>query len=969
MLEIHLLGSYAVLLDGVLVEIRSRPARTLLAYLALTPDTHHPREMLAGLLWPESTEPNARKNLRQALWHLGKAIGKRYLWADAASIALDSGSDFWLDVAQLQSEAGVDLATDVAVYEGELLPGFYEDWVLLERERLIAVFDHKMRGLLNQLVQEQRWAESIEWAERWIAHSQTPEAAYRALMLSHAAMGELAKANAAYQRCLESLRQELGVDPSDETRGLHEGLITGEAIPATGLEEYRALPRARKLNLPAQPTPFIGREDEFVRITDLLADSRLLALTGPGGIGKSRLALRVARGALSQFDDGVHFVDLAPIRSPGQIVHSISSAVGLPLSTGEDPESQLLRYLQGRRILLVMDNFEHVLEGAAIVSHVLQAAPDVKVLATSREKLELQGETVCPIGGMSLPGKEQSEDPLAYDAIELFVQSARRADPAFEPSAGDLHVAVNVCRMVDGMPLAIELAAAWLDTLSLEELEREVRRSLDILTTEMRDVPSRHRSIRAAFDHSWSLIGETEREAFLRLSVFRGGFTREAAQQVAHASLGVLASLVGKSLVRHDPNLGRFEIHELLRQYAGERLEADQSQGIEARDRHAAYFAGFAEGMSRDLRGSLEGRSDLAAKREVSNLRAALLHSAAHGNAEQVGRFVDGVWLLHELRGWNQTGWELFSEAGDELGAHQDGTELEKVRAWILGVRGFFAAVLGSPEEAIEMGRAAMGELRALGAEHELFLVLFGMNMADIIRLDAEELHETAEEGRQLAERIGDRWWEGLFTTWLGSANVLLGRPAVADRLARAGLAILEECGSAYGGIFPLFLLARLAFARLDYRAARRLFQQLLNESLAIEFDRITLESLAALGILNVLLGDATEAEGYTLRALRLSSDTGQIVSALGALSDLARIRAVAGDELGAVRLLAVVLHHPSKDQHAFVRPISIQEDAEKLRRELEASLPITEYAAAWETGSELDFDTVISALVAELPA
>ncbi|MFQ5922507.1 MAG: BTAD domain-containing putative transcriptional regulator [Anaerolineales bacterium] len=230
MLEIRLLGQFNLRQDGVPIEISSRPARTLLAYLVLTRGTHHPRERLAGLLWPNSSESSARKNLRQALWQLRKAIGDTHLLVDTRSIAFNSTSDFWLDIALLEDSADQDLETEVSVYEGELLPGFYEDWIFLERDRLNAAFERKMQCLLTQLLQEQRWTEVLNWSERWIAQGHVPEAAYRALMMAHAAAGELSKVETAYQRCVEALRQEVGVDPSEDTAHLYKSLMAGEKV-------------------------------------------------------------------------------------------------------------------------------------------------------------------------------------------------------------------------------------------------------------------------------------------------------------------------------------------------------------------------------------------------------------------------------------------------------------------------------------------------------------------------------------------------------------------------------------------------------------------------------------------------------------------------------------------------------------------------------------------------------------------
>jgi DNA-binding CsgD family transcriptional regulator len=286
-------------------------------------------------------------------------------------------------------------------------------------------------------------------------------------------------------------------------------------------------------NLPAEATPFVGRRDELVEIKRHLGETRLLTLTGPGGIGKTRLAVKVAQDAAGDFRDGIFFVPLAPISLVEHLIQTIAEAVKFPLATHEDPQHQLLRYLKKRQLLLVMDNFEHLLDGVGIVSDILPAAPGVKVLATSRERLNLQSETTLIVGGMSLSSGVSSEQKGSNDAITLFIQSARKVCPGFDPSPDELDQIANICQIVQGMPLAIELAAAWLQILTVDEIAEELEKGFDILATEVRDAPERHRSIRAVFDHSWSLLHPTEREIFLHLSVFRGGFTREAAQQIS----------------------------------------------------------------------------------------------------------------------------------------------------------------------------------------------------------------------------------------------------------------------------------------------------------------------------------------------------------------------------------------------------------------------------------------------------
>ncbi|MGH8631367.1 MAG: ATP-binding protein, partial [Burkholderiales bacterium] len=368
-------------------------------------------------------------------------------------------------------------------------------------------------------------------------------------------------------------------------------------LATAGLLDYTtARPRD---NLPTPPTPLIGRERELAEMARLLGDPqcRLLTLAGPGGIGKTRLAIEAADHQREAFADGAHFVSLAPIRSAEFIVPAIADAIGFAFYGAEDPKAQLLNYLSGKAPLLVLDNLEHLLEGVALLAEILERGPAVKLLATSRERLNLHGEWVLDIQGLPFPDEAGSAEVEGYSAVALFVQTARRAHVDFVLAAEERPAVARICRLVEGMPLGIELAAAWVRTLSCREIAQEIERNLadprqgmDFLAASMRDVPERHRSIRAAFDHSWNLLSAEEQQVMRQLSVFRGGFRREAAEQVAGATLPLLSALVDKSLLRRT-EAGRFDLHELVRQYAAAQLQADPQDEFVTCERFSHYYA------------------------------------------------------------------------------------------------------------------------------------------------------------------------------------------------------------------------------------------------------------------------------------------------------------------------------------------------------------------------------------------
>ena len=315
--------------------------------------------------------------------------------------------------------------------------------------------------------------------------------------------------------------------------------------PSSGVADS-APPAGPDWNLPAPATRLVGREAELAALAQLLDDPtcRLLSLVGPGGIGKTRLAIEAACDLWQRFADGVFFASLAGTSSSEFMVPAIAQAVALNFAGPADPRVQLANYLRNKQVLLLLDNLEHLLEGVDLLVEMLEETPGVKLLVTSRERLELQAEWVFEVQGLPVPAEDEVERLEKYSAVQLFLQRTRQAQVAFELSTEDRAHVARICRLVEGMPLAIELAAAWVPVLSCAEIADEIARSIDFLTTTMRDVPERQRSIRAVFDHSWHLLSEEEQQVLRPMSIFRGGFTRQAAEAVAGAGLPLLSALL-----------------------------------------------------------------------------------------------------------------------------------------------------------------------------------------------------------------------------------------------------------------------------------------------------------------------------------------------------------------------------------------------------------------------------------------
>jgi predicted ATPase len=597
-----------------------------------------------------------------------------------------------------------------------------------------------------------------------------------------------------------------------------------------------------------------------------------------GGVGKTRLATEVAAQLATDFDHGLCYVSLAPLDSPNQIVQAVIEALGLSSSTERDPKEQLLRYLLNRQMLLVIDNFEHLLDGAPLLNEILEDAPSVTILVTSREKLSLQSETAFNLRGLEFKHWKTPDEALSYGSGRLFVQCAQRGQADFSLRQDDVHALGHICQAVEGIPLGIVLAASWVDTLSPQEIAVEIDKSLDFLGAELRDVPERQRSIRAVFDTSWERLNSGERKLLKHLSVFRGGFTREAAEQVAGASLRDLSGLVNKSLLRRDPDAGRYEQHELLRQYAHERLESSPQALLAARHAHADYFADFMARMKEHLKSDRDALALLEIERDIENVRTAWRFSVRNAQLENVNKFIESLFFIHEIRGWTHAGQDLFSEARATLDTVASGNDAEAVKAWLLGAQSFFTALLGLPQQAVEMAQESVDVLRRLGRRREQILGVFGLNIGNVFQNKGEELTRHAREGMEVAREAGEQWWEALFTNWLASGNLLLGAHDDARRFAEACLDMMTELGGSYGKVWPYQTLGNLAIAQKDYLEAKKYFELALDAEQNIMLKRGLQYTYNSLGNVNILLDDLSEAEQDFLQSLNISYEIGRHV-------------------------------------------------------------------------------------------
>jgi predicted ATPase/DNA-binding SARP family transcriptional activator len=739
-LHVRVLGGIKLAVGGrPLVELASAKATALLVYLAVT-GRAHPRSALAGLLWSDLPEGTARANLRLILTKLRRALPD-HVEAGRQTVTLAPGRPVWVDALEVDRLAAGggdehELLAAVRLCRGEFLEGFevqgaplFDEWLVTRR----AAFRAAMLALMDRAIQAARdrgdAATGTEVGRLMLELEPLHEEAHRALMWFMAKGDQRGAALAQFETCRYVLREELGIEPSEATLLLRDEiarsggftelgepagqlvtrpagaetspLVAAIAPAATG----GAAARPHTLDLPGPLTTLVGREQELARLQVLLDDAacRLVTLVGPGGIGKTRLAVEVTAARQDRHRDGavfVSFVGTAPARpeeAADLVVANLAAALGVSLAVPRDPLELLADHLAGRELLLVLDNLEQLRDAAAALAELLRRSPGVQLLVTSRRRLGLGVEWLVEVPGLPYPPADGVA--AGYEAVELFEARASLVRRGFRLTADPEGVA-RVCRLVAGVPLAIELAARWVRSASPTAIAERLATGLDLLETTAPDVELRHRSLRSVIDWSWRLLTDDERRVLARLSVLRGGFDLDAAAAVAGATLPLLAGLVDHSLVEVGED-GRYGMHELLRQYAADRLAADRDDERATRERHAAYFAGL---LPEPAVAAVGGGPDLGA--DVENLRAATDWLVANAEPARLDAYLDRLWPLYRRRGW-------FREAQAVLGSalDRDGVPPFEQARWhrMLGEAHLQIGAAGPSRDHLERSLALLG--------------------------------------------------------------------------------------------------------------------------------------------------------------------------------------------------------------------------------------------------------------------
>jgi predicted ATPase/DNA-binding SARP family transcriptional activator len=890
-LTLNVFGPPDIRFAGRALTLPTRKTQALLIYLAVEGGAHS-RDALATLLWPDSDPEQGRAALRQTLAMLKKVITKvapSFLLITRTDLAVQhtDAIDFDFHVVQsawaaLQTTqrtphtqplaTAPDLQARIQAasvrYRGDFLAGLtiddapeFEQWVSLQREawhqRMGQVFDHLSQFHLDNGA----FVTTIDLTSRWIAHDPLHEPAYRRLMTMQATTGDRAAALRTYHACRKALATDLGVEPDAETESLIRRLL------ATTLHDSRTPPMLtppqakRKPTLPLPATRLIGRDDTLATIRQTLAaGARLLTLVGPPGVGKTRLAMAVAAELNATFPDGVWFIDLAPIRNSDLVPTALAQALGVPANTQPMLTDILTNYLRDFHGLLVFDNFEQVLAAAALLRTLLATCPHLRILVTSRRRLRLRWEHVVAPPPLTLPnlhGPLDIDTVMQSAAVQLFVERTRAGTPTFELNTENAPTIAQLVVRLDGLPLALELAAAHSTLLPPAALLARLTQRRPLPTNTIRDLPARHQTLESAIAISYNLLEPPAQRMFRRLAIFVGGWTLDSAEAIADSDLlgigmvDVLAALVDQSLAQveeQEDGTLRFVMLETLREYAQRQLAAS-GELLDMQQQHAQYFVDLAQQAKYHSGGADRSAWFEKVDRDIDNLRAVLTWAVEGGDIEAGMRLSDALWRFWESRG-------LLSEAQhwlDRILAREGGTPT--LRAGALNSAGAIAHRQGNLSKARTLFTSALALRRSLGVQQDIASALNNLGMSLTSLGDYTQATTLLEESLAIKRALGDTNAVGSTLNNLGLMKLYQGEYQCAAVLFEEALGLWRTIGQSWCLIGALTNLGLTTVLQGRYHQAQSLFAESLQRASAERHRYLITECIEGLAMLSVSYG------------------------------------------------------------------------------------------------------------------
>ncbi|NTU79505.1 MAG: tetratricopeptide repeat protein [Chloroflexales bacterium] len=1004
---------------------RRRKVRRLIELVALSHGHRLHREQLMDRLWPDADPQSVLNNLHQTLYlarrllDLGSEPGPGHLLLQDEVVTLAPAELVWVDVTAFEQAAALAhrrqdpeaYRAALDLYAGELLPeSRYDEWVNARREALCQ--EHVALLLAQARLAEMRteYALAIESLQRVLASDPLHEEAHRDVMRVYTLAGARQQAIRQYQALQESLQRELGVAPAPESQRLYQDILAGQLRaldqshgPPASPAAIASDPPAPPHNLPFALTSFIGRGRELVEVQRLLATTRLLMIAGPGGSGKTRLALEAAAGVLSAYRDGVWLVELAALADAALVPQVVAAALGVREVPGQPLVQTLAQSLYAKQLLLLLDNCEHMVDACArLATTLLQACPQLRILATSRERLQVPGEVVWLTPALALPDPEHARslaDLLHVEAVQLFIDRAQAVAPSFQWTDQHASALARICVRLDGMPLAIELAAARVTVLTLEQLAERLHTSFRLLVSGNRTALTRQQTLTATLDWSYDLLTEAEQALLRRLAVFAGGFALEAAERICAGNgadgpdvLELLMRLTDKSLVmvRDEQAERRYWLLEPVRQYSLEKLRGtDEAVGI--RERHRDWYLALATRASPNLRGPHQEQWKGVLRKERDNFRAALEWSLdaepqeadAYGftpggqgpqHDEQRGaacrpRLAQGLRLAKSLT-WYWYLDDALSEgrAWFERALAQTG---EAERSWTRA-----SALTGAGQMALHQGHLPMARawleagsaiLRAFHEPHDLAMALFLFSVAAINQGEEQAALASLQESSELFRAVGDQDYYALTLLHRGDVALQRGDGAAARAFYEQSLTIQRQLGSRWSIAQLLNNLGEVARCEGDYPRAARLYEESLALFHALGSSSDIARSFHNLGHVAHVLGDGGRAAALFARSMALFRERGNQRGAIECVAGLAGVIGAREPRRRHAALAAQLLGAASAQFAALGAKLwpADQLDFQRNEARIRAVLGETAFAEAWNAGQALTLEQAMKEALA----
>lgn len=865
LLRLYFLGSFQIEGDNGSINLPPRKVQSLLAYLILHPG-EHTRERLASLFWGDSTDAQARDSLRTALKTLRKQLRDDLLLADRETVEINPDFPIWVDAQAFAKLLNLEPQAAIDLYRGDLLSDLYDEWISPERERYRELYLNALLQLAASHRAAGDYVRAIDLSQKVLATDPANERAHRQLMFCYHARGDRAAALKQYGMCVSALLADLGVAPSSETTTLYE------EIKRSGTDVLPSEPRRTSLPIPL--TVFVGREKEIREIKEILSESRLLTLTGPGGTGKTRLATEVATKLSAAFPDGVGWVEFGVLNDPALVPQHVAKALGLREVPNQPLTETLAHDLHLARLLLVFDNCEHLVDACArLTDTFLQACPSLTILTTSREALGIPGERVYRVPALTFP--QTLEMPmhqvLEHEATRLFVERAIAANSDFGLNNQNAFFITQICQRLDGIPLAIELAAARVRVLSPEEIAARLNDRFKLLTSGSRTAAPRHQTLRATIDWSYNLLTEEERTLFRRLSVFAGGFTLDAARMVYAGDsskpagvLDLLSHLVDKSLVivAEQGRASRYRLLDSIRDYAREKL-GDAKETDTIYERHLEFFVTLAEEAEPQLFGAEQAAWFDRLETDRDNLRAAVEWSLGGDRAESALRLIAALWYFWFSHGPLSEAYARLKQGLDQPAA----APRSAIRAKALNVYGFFNwgnMNQFDPRPQLEEALAIGMELGDMG---NVATSLRHLGLLAHLEGDFAQARSLLEQSLAIGQGLGS--WQRIRNSqtllFLGDVVLNQGDTARAKALFEESIVELGPVKDKNFLAYSIRRLGQLASDRGELEQATEMCKESLRLNVEVRDRRGSIACLAAIaGILSIQgrFGEAAELSG-----------------------------------------------------------------------------------------------------------